>query len=596
MLKKTTLILFLFCLLIPVSFFGQDISLYTQINGRYDFTFVGNTLNTNENSFMSTPTILTSSSADLNIGPTDVIERAYLYWAGCGTGDFDVQLNGVDITPDRTFSIIQTSSGWPHFSAFKDITAQVQATGNGTYTLSDLDLTAEIPQYFQNRTNFGGWAIIVVYQNDALPLNQLNIYDGMQAVPSRIDISLNSLNVIDNFDAKIGFLAWEGDVGIANNESLTINGNVLSNPPLNPSNNAFNSTNSITGSNILYNMDLDIYNIQNNINVGDTTADISLTSNQDYVMINAIVTKLNSQLPDATIVLNNYITECNTGVIEVDYTVFNVNSTEFLPSNTPITFYIQNTVLGTYYTQNDIPIGGSENGSVILNIPIGVSSNFTLTAVVDDNGTGTGIVTELVETNNTFEASIDLKVSPTFNFLDDLLSSNLGLTRGIFDFSSYEELVKNDSSHTVSFHESYDDAFLNINEIFNTTNYEAITTPKEIFVRIENEFCYSITSFNLLSRNCPPEVFNAVSANNDGLNDGFFIEGLRDIFINFKLEIYNRWGRHIWTGDNSIPDWDGKVAKSIGLDDAPEGTYYYILYLNDPDYTEPLTGYLYLTR
>ena len=37
-------------------------------------------------------------------------------------------------------------------------------------------------------------------------------------------------------------------------------------------------------------------------------------------------------------------------------------------------------------------------------------------------------------------------------------------------------------------------------------------------------------------------------------------------------------------------------AKSVGPDDAPEGTYYYILYLNDPDYTEPLTGYLYLTR
>lgn len=596
MIKKITLLLFLFCLLIPEIIFSQDISLYTQINGRYDFTFVGNTLNTNENSFMSTPTILTSSSADLNLSPTDVIERAYLYWAGCGTGDFDVQLNGVDIAPDRTFSIIQASTGNPHFSAFKDITAQVQATGNGTYTLSDLDLNAEITQYFENRTNFGGWAIIVVFQNDALPLNQLNIYDGMQAVPSRIDISLSSLNVIDNFDAKIGFLAWEGDVGIANNESLTINGNVLSNPPLNPSNNAFNSTNSVTGSNTLYNMDLDIYNIQNNIEIGDTTADISLTSNQDYVMINAIVTKLNSQLPDATIVLNNYTTECNTGVIEIDYTVYNVNSTEFLPANTPITFYIQDTVLGTFYTQNDIPIGGNENGSVTLNIPAGIASDFNLTAIVDDNGTGLGVVTELVETNNTFEALINLKVSPTFNDLEDLLSCNLGLTRGIFDFSSYEELVKSNPSHIVTFHESYNDAVLDINEIFNTTNYEAITTPEEIFIRIENEFCYSVTSFNLRTRNCPPEVFNAVSANNDGLNDTFFIEGLHDIFVNFKLEIYNRWGRHIWTGDNSLPDWDGKVAKSVGPDDAPEGTYYYILYLNDPDYNEPLTGYLYLTR
>ena len=45
-----------------------------------------------------------------------------------------------------------------------------------------------------------------------------------------------------------------------------------------------------------------------------------------------------------------------------------------------------------------------------------------------------------------------------------------------------------------------------------------------------------------------------------------------------------------------MPDWDGKVKKSVGPDDAPDGTYYYILYLNDPDYNEPLTGYLYLTR
>ena len=61
----------------------------------------------------------------------------------------------------------------------------------------------------------------------------------------------------------------------------------------------FNSTNSITNSNQLYNMDLDVYNIQNNINIGDTSALIQLTSGLDYVMINAIVTKLNSQLPDA---------------------------------------------------------------------------------------------------------------------------------------------------------------------------------------------------------------------------------------------------------------------------------------------------------
>src|SRR5690606_14097590 len=118
-----------------------------------------------------------------------------------------------------------------------------------------------------------------------------------------LNFSLSSLNVIDNVDAKIGFIAWEDDSSLADNETLRINGNILSNPPLNPANNAFNGTNSITGNNELYNMDLDIYEIQNYIQAGDQTAEIALTSDRDFVMINAVVTKLNSQVPDANIVI-----------------------------------------------------------------------------------------------------------------------------------------------------------------------------------------------------------------------------------------------------------------------------------------------------
>lgn len=115
-------------------------------------------------------------------------------------------------------------------------------------------------------------------------------------------------------------------------------------------------------------------------------------------------------------------------------------------------------------------------------------------------------------------------------------------------------------------------------------------------MRIENDLgCYSITSFNLLTQNCPPTVYNAVSANSDGYNDDFFIDGLRDIFVNFKLEIYNRWGRLLWTGNNNKPNWNGYVEDGVGGKNAPEGTYFYILHLNDQAYPEPLNGYLYLT-
>jgi gliding motility-associated-like protein len=597
MIKKITLFVFIFFTANPL-LQGQNVTFYEQINGRYDFTFVGNTLNTGENNVQATLSYLTSSSANLNLGPNDVVHKAYLYWAGSGMGDFNVKLNGEDIAAQRTFqhSRFIGTTLYHFFGAFTDVTNLVQSTGNGDYTFSDLDIASDLAQHFTYRTNFSGWALVVVFGNENLPINQINIYDGMEGIPNEITIILDNLNVIDNIDSKIGFLAWEGDSSWAINETLRINNTIIGNPPLNPFNNAFNSTNSVTGSNQLYNMDLDIYSVQDNIQIGDLTAEIKLTSGQDFVLINTIVTKFNSQLPDATIAVNSVETSCDSREIQVNFTVSNLDCTAVLPANTPISFYIGSTLLRTTFSQNEIPIDGSENGMITLVVPNSFGLNLTLEAIVDDNGTGSGIVIELNEFNNTNTFDVLLSIAPNFNLLNNLLSCNLGLNRGIFDFSSYEELVKTNPLHEVSFHESWDDANQNVNPIFNISNFEAITTPKEIFVRINDGECFAITQFLLETYNCPPTVYNAVSANNDGMNDGFFIDGLRDVFTNFELLIFNRWGKHLWTGNNNKPDWDGYVSEGIGSKQAPEGTYYYILYLNDPDYTEPLTGYLYLTR
>ena len=585
------------CKFCPV--FGQNITLYEQYNGRFDFTFIGNTLNPQENSFQDFPTVLSSSSGTLSLTTNDEIESAFLYWAGSGTGDFDVKLNNVSLTADRTFSY-QTNSFeliFDYFSAFKDVTALVQQTGNGEYTLSDLDVSAFIEQHYQRRTNFAGWAIIIVYKNNALPLNQINIYDGFQAVPEEINITLDFLNVIDNQDAKIGFLAWEGDVGIAVNETLRINGTVLGNPPLNPEDNAFNGTNSTTGSNTLYNMDLDIYNIQNNIQIGDTSAEIQLTSSQDVVMINAIVTKLNSQLPDATIAIDEVQKQCNSRTISVDFTISNFNSTNPLPAGTPVAIYINGQFIQYTETLVAIPIDGTISDQISIVIPNDIPIDFELLFVVDDTGNGSGIVTEIIETNNSFSTTVSLLRNPEFATLQTLISCNEGLTKGTFDFSNYENLVKVNPDDTVQFFETYQSAEAEINPILNTTNYAAVSTPREIFIRIENQDgCFSLTSFLLTTRNCPPIIYNYVSANNDPYNETFFIGGLRDIFINFKLEVYNRWGILIWTGNNTVEDWNGYVKNGVGNSQASDGTYYYVLHLNDPDYTNPMTGFLFLKQ
>ena len=576
---------------------GQDLSLYSQFNGRYDFTFIGNTLNPNENSFQTVPEIFTSSSATLTLNPNDVVEKAFIYCAGCGTGDFNIQLNNIQVTSERNFSNVLNTQ-FNFFSAFADVTTIIQNQGNGTYTVSDLDVSSFIALHHLNRTNFAGWAIVIIYKNDTLPLNQLNIYDGLQVVSSSqnlLTINLNSINVYDNDAAKLGFVAWEGDVNIANNESLTFNGNVLSNPPLNPSNNAFNSTNSITGISTLYNMDLDIYNIENNIQIGDTSALIELTSFQDYVMINTVVTKLNSQLPDATININTINQDCDSNTILVDFTVANNNATKELPANTPIAFYANNIFIDYTETSTAIPINESWSSQRVVTIPTSIAENFELKLIVDDLGTQIGIVNEIVETNNSSSLNVIPFFKPMFYELENLTTCNIGLGKGVFNFSNYENEVKMEPNDTVAFYESYANAVSTLNSILNPFNYETVISPKEIFVRIDNQNCFSITSFYLNITNCEPEIYNFVSSNNDGINDTFFIDNLRDIFLNFELYLYNRWGKLVWQGNNNTPDWDGTIKNGFIDSKAPYGTYFYVLKLNDINFPKDLTGYLFVT-
>ena len=416
--------------LLPFSLIAQEpIELFQQFNGQYDFTAFGNTLNLAENGGGAGCDILTESSADLNLLPGQNILAALLYWAGSGTGDFEVQLsrglNTTAVTSSRNFAL--DFQGRLFFGAYADVTSFVQNAGQGNYTLSNLDLQAVIQgEYCQTGTNFGGWSIVVIYEDLTLPLNQISVFDGFDYVANsnpQINFTLDNLDIASSDFAKIGFLAWEGDVGIANNETLRINGTIMNNA-LNPGNNAFNGTNSYTNSSDLYNMDLDFYDVDGVVAPGDTDVDIQLTSSQDLVIVHNVVTSVNSELPDATIVIDQIGILCDNGELEVDYTVFNVNATEPLAAGIPIAFYADGLLVGQSITLTEIPIDGFESGSVVVNIPVGTLPDpFTLTAVVDDDGTGTGILSENNEDNNEFDVIVQLS-EITINIGEDITIAN----------------------------------------------------------------------------------------------------------------------------------------------------------------------------
>ena len=232
-MKPVLVLFFLLLLGFPQLSIAQDVTLYQQFNGRYDYTAIGNTLNVEENGPFTTCDVLTSSSANLNLEPDQTIIAAYLYWAGSGNGDLEVSLNGELVNAERVFNDALDATR-VFFAAFADVTNLIQSQGNTTYTLSDFDISSIITPYCPTGTNFAGWAITIIYEDLDLPLNQVNVYDGLQSVPTNLTITLDNLNVLDNEGAKIGFVAWEGDASLAVNEQLTINGNVIGNPPLNP--------------------------------------------------------------------------------------------------------------------------------------------------------------------------------------------------------------------------------------------------------------------------------------------------------------------------------------------------------------------------
>lgn len=594
---------------------AQEIALYQQFNGRFDYTAIGNTLNQAENNISEEfCEILPNSSASLTLPTNTTIIAAYLYWAGSGTGDFDIKLNEINVTAETTYIVNYTEpifGDLPYFSCFADITDIVLNEGETTYLLSDLDISDALennPRYCNNRTNFAGWSLYVIYEDDTLPLNQINLFQGLEIINRNVQektITLNNVNVLDNENAKIGFLAWEGDNELNFGESLSINGNILSNPPLNLADNAFNGTNTFTNSSTFYNADLDVYNIENNLSIGDTSVEIKLTTGAldengnfraDLIILNNIITVLNSQLPDATIAIENYILECGNRIIDLQYTVSNTNSTDILPANTPIAIYANGQLIAQTQTLNTIPINGSENGVATVTVPPELGDALDIVLHIDDDGTNTSTIVELNENNNSFLNTITLIPAPEINSLPSLNNCDQGFNQAFFDLTVRLEDLLINNLYTASFYTSIEDLIVENNAIINPENFQNSTQSQSIYIRINTIDCYMAYQFNLITENCPPLIPQGFSPNNDTINDWFNIQGLYNIFEKHELLIYNRYGTLIFKGNNKTP-WNGIANHGVNHTSkiVPTGTYFYVLYLNDDNY-KPLTGWVYVNK
>ncbi len=98
---------------------------------------------------------------------------------------------------------------------------------------------------------------------------------------------------------------------------------------------------------------------------------------------------------------------------------------------------------------------------------------------------------------------------------------------------------------------------------------------------------------------CPDILIpDGFSPNEDGINDYFVIRNLPELYPNYKIEIYNRYGNILYKGDRNTQNWDGTSSQggvTIGGNVVPTGVYFFILEFNDGT-KNPIQGRLYLSR
>lgn len=323
----------------------------------------------------------------------------------------------------QTITANQVDSSGSRYSAFADVTTLVkQGSGTGEYFGANI-------QTGTGGDRYGGWVLIVVYEDDTEVLRNMTIFDGYLPVSGTdrtATISGFLTPEAGPFEAAMGAFSSEGDV-LYQPDQFLINNQVVSDAT-NPSNNFFNSSNSLYGTGIttgttvttpgstlgpisrnpnyanLMALDIDIVEALNTsgqaiIPNGATSVDLRFTTTGDVYYPTAFFFSVEVYQPVLTQNFTKTVTDVNGGdllpgdVLEYTITYQNTGNdaavdvvlTDAIPTNTTYeTGSLQiltdpDSALTTPVTQSDVPNDDraefdSANNRVVFRSGIGANS------------------------------------------------------------------------------------------------------------------------------------------------------------------------------------------------------------------------------
>lgn len=243
----------------------------------------------------SDATTFNSSRATLSLPSGSVVLFAGLYWGAdtsAGTSgsaatnaalrnqvQFITPVSGTYLSRSGT----QVGLSGTRYHSFNDVTALVQAGGNGTYGVANV-------QAGRGSDRYAGWSLVVVYRAPSQPPRNLIVLDGYALVSSsspNVNINLSGFTTppAGPVITRLGVVAYEGDLGLTG-DALRLNSTTISDA-LNPAANFFNSTVSRLGTRLnakspdyvnQLGFDADVVDASGILANGSTSATINLTT------------------------------------------------------------------------------------------------------------------------------------------------------------------------------------------------------------------------------------------------------------------------------------------------------------------------------
>ncbi|WP_240649459.1 DUF3344 domain-containing protein [Streptomyces sp. Z26] len=191
-------------------------------NGDYELTYVD--VDRDRNTY-------NSSRARLSLPTGSKVSHARLYWGGNlrvgeqkpakDNGRVLLAEEGGSYKEVRADSVAHRTTGaWDAYAASADVTKLVRRSGSGAYTVGQLN----VAKGHSRAGAWGGWTLVVAYENPREPLRRLALWDGRTAtaaVEGTRSLRVDGFRVPRGARGSVGLVAYNGDRG-ATGDSVTV--------------------------------------------------------------------------------------------------------------------------------------------------------------------------------------------------------------------------------------------------------------------------------------------------------------------------------------------------------------------------------------